>query len=100
MTKQEFLQKSDVNILDYYVSDSVDDKCNEGFDIFLKVGKTEEEIENELENIPAEELAKNPKISFSEYEIMLTKENLLHLLAALEYAEENGPDYLDDEVDE
>ncbi|MRN01650.1 hypothetical protein D1Z97_10850 [Riemerella anatipestifer] len=96
MTKKEFLQKSDVSILNYEISDTVDLKGNESVAVFLTVGKTEEQIERELENIPAEKLENNPKISFHEYEIMLSKKELKFLLSEIKKFEVEGADCLNE----
>lgn len=97
MTKKEFLEKADENLLGYYVSDVYYEDGSGGIEVFLKVGKSDKQIETELENIPAEDLSKNPKISFYEYEISLTKKELQYLLAEIENAEENGVDYDDED---
>ena len=69
MKKEEFLKKSDENILDYFISDTIDNNGNYAFDAFL-------EIKDDT--------------------ICLTKEELKHLLKEIEYAEIHGPDYLND----
>ncbi len=97
MEKKEFLKNSDEAILNYEVSDTVDSKGNERVDVILTIGKTQKEIEKDLENIPVEELDKNLKISFHEYEVLLSKKDLKFLLSEIKRFEKEGPDYLDEE---
>jgi hypothetical protein len=97
MTKKEFLKKSDVNILGYQITDTVDSKGRTSVDVLLKVGKSKKKMKKELNALSQEELAKKLKITFCEYEILLTKKELNHLLSEINEFEENGPAYLKEE---
>ncbi len=100
MNKEEFIKSSDENLLNYCISDTVGEKGDATMDVILTIGKTQEQIEKDIEDIPSEELAKNPKISFSTYDILLTKDQLKFLLSEIERCEKDGPDYLDEQEGE
>jgi hypothetical protein len=76
MNKHDFLQQADENLLDYEISDTVGSNGEESVGVVLSVG-----------NIPP---------GVSQCEVLLTKENIRHLLSEIEQFEENGPDYLDE----
>lgn len=92
MNRKNFLANSDVSILNYEVSDTLDSKGEESVDVILTIGKTQKEIENELENLTEDQIESKSPISFHEYEVIFTKKELKFLINEIEKHEKEGPD--------
>lgn len=73
-SKDQFLKKSDVNILNYEISDMRDNNGKETIEVILYIGE-----------------------SLYEYKLSLSKDHLKFLLSEIEYVEENGVDYINNE---
>lgn len=74
MDKYNFLDNADDRLVDYYISDTIDEKGRTSIDAILIVRFDD----------------------FNEEEILLTKKQLKQLIADIEFAEENGVDYIED----
>lgn len=74
MTKEEFLEGSDINLVDYYLTDTIDEEGREDLVVALIVKFGD----------------------FDEQEVFLDKSDLKKLLEDIENAEENGVDYIED----
>lgn len=98
MNKKEFLKTSDENILDVEISDTKDKNDTSKVCAFLTIGQTDKQIKKHLESLSKEEIENN-KMTFQQFEILLTKEHLQYLLGRIEkeekYIEKNGvPSYV------
>jgi len=74
MNKEQFLNSSDQNLVDYYVTDNVDEKGEESLGVMLIVKFGD----------------------FDEQEVYLDKKDLETLLSDVKDAEENGVYYIED----
>ena len=102
MTKEKFLEESDVNITNVDFSDSKDENGKTDVAAFLVIGDSKKREKEYLESLTPEQIEK-PSIRFQQFEIMLTKEQLQFMLSEIEKEEgvienEGCPSYvLDDE---
>lgn len=83
MNKKEFLKQSDKNILALEFDDTMFEGNRIEKTVLLNIGLSKKDEEDYLENLTIEEI-NNPKITFQQFEIMLTKEDLKFMLNNLD----------------
>ena len=98
MNKKEFLKTTDENILEVEISDTRDKNDKSEVCAFLTIGQTDKQIQKHLESLTKEEIENN-KMTFQQFEILLSKKHLQYLLDRIEkeekYIEKNGvPSYV------
>lgn len=83
MNKKEFLKQSDKNILSLEFHDTMFEGNGIEKTVLLNIGLSKKYEEEYLEKLTIEEI-NNPKITFQQFEIMLTKEDLKFMLNNLD----------------
>ncbi|HCR75827.1 MAG TPA: hypothetical protein DIW37_05380 [Chryseobacterium sp.] len=89
MSKKNFLKNSDVSILNYEISDTVNSKGEESVDVILTIGESEKEFKKHLEKLTESEIKSGFQIH--QYEVVLSKKELIFLIKEIEKFEIEGP---------